>query len=79
MWVALCSSEGGRLLWFKDGDPMGGATVIVEVTEVFTSSRCRVGNLFRMKDSSGGVGADVGVGTAGVLERDFLRERNMGC
>ena len=64
--------------WFKDGDTMGDATAIDETTNVFTSPRCRVENFFWRKYSSGGVGNDVGVAVADVLERDVPRERNVG-
>ena len=51
----------------------------MEAAELFTSLRYRVKNFFRMEDSSRDVGVDAGVGVGGVLERDSLRERNMGC
>ena len=57
---------------------MDDATAIVEAAKVFTSPQRRVENFFRMKDSSGDVGADFGVVVASVLESDFFRERNMG-
>ena len=57
---------------------MDDATAIDETASVFTSPGCRVENFFRMKDSSGDVEDGVGVAVAGVLGRDFPRERNIG-
>jgi len=57
---------------------MDDTRAIAEAAKVFTSPRCRVENFFRMKDSSGDVGVDTGVGVTGVLERGFPREGNMG-
>ena len=77
MWVALCSSDGGGWLWIRDEDPMDNVAVI---DEVFTFPRRRAENFFRMEESGGGLGIDVGGGVdgVGVLERDFPRERTMG-
>ena len=50
---------------------MDVATAIDEAASAFMSLRCRVESLFRMKDSVGDVGIDVGIAATDVVERDF--------
>ena len=53
---------------------MDDARAIDEAASVLTSPRRRAENFFRMKDSAGDVGADVGV----AVERDFSGGWTMG-
>ena len=53
---------------------------VAAINDVFAFPRRRAENFFRMEESGGGLGSDVGGGVdgVGVLERDFPCERTMG-
>ena len=53
---------------------------VAAIDEVFAFPRRRAENFFRMEESGGGLGSNVGGGVdgVGVLERDSPREQTMG-